>query len=246
MAISVAQPLQNRGGLYLLTDEDRKRRLQYLYVRDDKNGHYRKGSEALLHENLDYGPSVQQRVLTFLRDKVHHSIPSKWYQLVLGHNLHISMFAELYIKHFHATEIDPFTGEIGWLENVGRVSVDKVTTAFRDFEIDQLISESSLYGDFKFHEVGTSNTAEANSQTALTTTSGIARATGTQVEASSSVYRSVATVTADTSETWEEHGIFNASTSGTMLDRSLPSSPPAVVASDTVQYTYELTKNAEA
>lgn len=221
-------------------------KLRATYERDDVNGHYKKGREAFLHQNKSYAPSYQHRILTWLKKNVYYGAPRWWYMLVLGHDLHISTFGELYIKHFHATQRDPFTGEMGWLENVGLVSLDKVTTAFRDFEIDQLISESSVYGDFKFHEVGTSSTAEANSQTALVATTGIARATGTQVEASSSVYRSVATITADTTETWEEHGIFNASTSGTMLDRSLPTSPPAVIASDTVQYTYELTKNAEA
>jgi hypothetical protein len=68
-----------------------------------------------------------------------------------------------------------------------------------------LISESAAYGHFKFREVGTSNAAKANTQTALTTSTGIARATGSQVEASADVYRSVATVTADTSEAWQEH-----------------------------------------
>jgi hypothetical protein len=220
--------------------------LKYKLIRDDVGGHYFRSREYAIHENVVYGPSVQQRVLHWLKTNISRSIPKWYYNLVLGHDLHISVYAELYIKHFHSTMRDPFTGEMGWLENVGRVSVDKVTTAFRDFEIDQLIAETSAYGDFKFHEVGTGNTAEANSQTALITPSGIARATGTQVEASASVYRSVATVTADATETWEEHGIFNASTSGTMLDRSLPSPAPAVVASDTVQFTYELTKAAEA
>lgn len=150
------------------------------------------------------------------------------------------------MQHFHATERDPFTGELGWLENVGLVSRGKVTTAFRDFETAQLVTESSTYGDFKFHEVGTSATAEANTQTTLTTSTGIARVTGTQVDVGSGVYRSVGTVTADTSETWQEHGLFNASTSGTMMDRSLISPTVAVVASDTVTFTYELTKSAEA
>jgi hypothetical protein len=53
-------------------------------------------------------------------------------------------------------------------------------------------------------------------------------------------------VTADTSETWQEHGIFNIVSAGTMMDRSLISPTVAVVASDTVTFTYELTKAAEA
>ena len=135
---------------------------------------------------------------------------------------------------------------MGWWENVGLVSSGKVTTAFRDFEAGQLVTETSAYGDFKFHEVGTDNTAEANSQTALIATSGIARQTGTQTNPSASTYQSVATVTADATETWQEHALFNHLTTGTMMDRSLISPTAPVVASDTVQFTYTLTKNAEA
>lgn len=215
------------------------------YARDDVHGHYRPERASLLWHNQKR--SVwRQNLLAWLRDHVHQSIPRAYYRLVLGHDLHVSTYAELYVRHYHATEPDPFTGRTGWWENVGRVSCGKVTTAFRDFEIDQLITETSAYGDFKFHEVGTSAAAEANTQTALTTTTGIARVTGSQVEAAADQYQSVATVTADTSETWQEHGIFNASTSGTMMDRSLISPTVAVVASDTVQFTYTLTKNAEA
>jgi len=218
----------------------------YGLVRDDLHGHYRPERKGLLLRNKKYGPSAQQQLLTWLRDNVSPEIPRAYYRAVLGHDLHVSTWAELYVKHFHATERDPFTGELGWLEDVGRVSSGKVTTAFRDFEIDQLIAETSAYGDFKFHEVGTSAAAEANTQTALTTTTGIARVTGTQVEAAADIYRSVATVTADTSETWQEHGLFNASTSGTMMDRSLISPTVAVVNLDTVTFTYEVTKTAEA
>ena len=216
-------------------------------VRDDQNGHYRAARVGLLYDErrLAMVP-VQQRVLAFLRDRVNPGIPRAWYRTVLGHDVHVSTYAELYVRHYHATQRDPFTGERGWWENVGLVSQGKVTTAFRDFEAGQLVTESSLYGDFKYHEVGTDNTAEANSQTALIVTSGIARVSGTQTNPTGSTYQSIATVTADTSETWQEHGLFNASTSGTMMDRSLISPTVAVVASDTVQFTYVLTKTAEA
>jgi hypothetical protein len=240
-------------------------------------GHYRRDRRGLLLRNRP-DPSrttPQQRLLAWLRDHVHEGIPRAYYKALLGHDLHVSTFAALYVKHFHYGQPDPFTGRVefnheafrwlsrpdelgnidreraarlawGWMEDVGLVSQGKVTTAFRDFEIDQLVAESSAYGDFKYHEVGTDNTAEANTQTALITTTGIARVAGTQVEASAAVYRTVATVTADATETWQEHGIFNASTSGTMMDRSLISPTVAVIANDTVQFTYEITKTAEA
>lgn len=228
-------------------DEERAAAQRRRLVRDDTIGHYAAERESLLFEKQDFARvPPQQRLLAWLRDHVSPGIPRAWYRLALGHDLHVSTWAELYAVHFHTSEPDPFTGAMGWRENLGRVSAGKVTVAFRDFEIDQLISESSLYGDFRFHEVGTSTAAEANSQTALSTTTGIARVSGTQVEVAADQYQSVATITADSSETWGEHGIFNASTSGTMLDRSLISPTVSVVSLDTVQFTYTLTKAAEA
>jgi hypothetical protein len=171
-----------------------------------------------------------------------------YYNLVLGHDLHVSTYAELYVRHFHATERDPFTGKLGWWENVGLVSRGKVTTEFRDFEVDQLQAETAAYGDFKFHRPGTSNQAESNGDTGLIADAGL-EATGTQIEgATADIYKSVATVTADATETWEEHSIANATGAGggELMDRSLISPSVSVVNLDTVEFTYEITKNAEA
>lgn len=133
----------------------------------------------------------------------------------------------------------------GFIENLGWLSGAKVTTAFVSEEIDELVSSvGSEYADFDYHEVGTSSTAESNAHTALQTTTGIARATGTPTDADP-IYRSVATITADTTETWQEHGIFNNSSGVAMMDRNLTGGQ-AVVSTDQVQYTYELTKNPEA
>jgi hypothetical protein len=134
---------------------------------------------------------------------------------------------------------------IGFTEDLGWLCGAKVTTAFVSEEIDELVSTTGTeYADFDFHEVGTSSAAEANTQTALTTTTSIARATGTPTDADP-IYRSVGTITADTTETWAEHGIFNNSTGPAMMDRSLTGGQ-SVNNLDQVQYTYELTKNAEA
>lgn len=232
------------------TDEAIEKRMQQLrreLVRDDTVGHFRASRAHLLYDvqKLDT-LSPQQRLLAFLRDHVNPGIPRAWYKLALGHDLHISTWAELFYSHFHATEYDPFTGNLGWTENVGLASTGKVTTAFRDLEAGYLVTDSTAYGDFKYHEVGTDNTAEANSQTALIATTGIARAVGTQTNPTASTYQSIATVTADTTETWQEHGLFNASTSVTLMDRSLISPTVTVVASDTATFTYVLTKSAEA
>jgi hypothetical protein len=221
--------------------------LKDYYVEDRVFGHYRKDREHLLLQNAPRADeAAQQRILAWLRDHVNQDIPRHWYQLVLGHDLHLSTFATLHFQHYHAHFRDPFTGEMGWWENVGLAGTQKVTIAFRDFIVDQLQTDTTAMGDYKYHEVGLSATAEANTDTALLSTTGIARVAGTQTEVAADQYRSVATVTADTAETWQEHGIFNAATSVTLMDRSVLSPTAPVNPSDTVQFTYTLTENAEA
>jgi hypothetical protein len=141
--------------------------------------------------------------------------------------------------------LDMLKGLRGFTEDLGWLSGAKVTDAFVSEEIDELVSTTGTeYADFDFHEVGTSSTAENNNHTALQTSTGIARATGTPTDADP-IYRTVATITADTSETWQEHGVFNNSSGAAMMDRNLTGGQ-AVVSSDQVQYTYELTKAPEA
>jgi hypothetical protein len=136
-------------------------------------------------------------------------------------------------------------GQMGFVEDLGFLSAGKVTDAFVSEEIDELVSTTgSEYADFDNHEVGTSSQAESNDDTALIATSGIARAAGTPTD-SDPIYQNVGTITADASETWEEHGLFNNTTGVALMDRSLTGGQ-AVVSSDQVQYTYQLTKNPEA
>lgn len=233
----------------------------------------------------------QRRALEWLRDHVWEEFPQAVYKLVLGHDLHVSVFGNLYGKHFHSGWANPFNPEqldepldpwalthpsqaavaklhrkiamlqgheaaqawietqpkvaipAGFIENLGWLSGGKVTTAFVSKEVAELVAAAE-YADFDFHEVGTSAAAEANTETALVATSGIARATGTPTDADP-IYQNVGTVTADATETWEEHGLFNNSTGPTLMDRSLTGGQ-SVSSGNSVQYTYQLTKNAEA
>ena len=226
-------------------------------VRGGDSGHYRRSRRRYLNENKRRS-TWRRDVLAWLRDNVWEGLPRWYYQLTLGHDIHRSDEAELYVRHFHYGQADPFTGKLeyqaisgrgwcpGWWENVGRVSRGKVTVAFRSFEIAQLVAETSEYGDYKFHRPGLSTQAESNADTALITDAGL-EATGTQVDADP-IYRSVATVTADVTETWEEHSIRSqtGAAGGTMMDRSLISPNVSVILNDTVEFTYEITKNAEA
>jgi hypothetical protein len=142
----------------------------------------------------------------------------------------------------------------GTVEDRGVVSRKKVTGAFVT-DIVNCLSKTAPYNasaavfqDYKYHDCGTGVTAEANTQTALVTPYGGARATGTQVAggtATAPTYTSVATISFTGTLAITEHAIFNASTVGTMMDRSVFAAVN-VINGDSIQFTYVLTINAEA
>ena len=136
--------------------------------------------------------------------------------------------------------------ESGNVLDYGLLSCQKVTQAFAEYLADSMTASGSYPIDaFDYHGHGTSATAEANTQTALVAEVDT-RATGTPTNPTAYVYRSVGTITFAAANTINEHGIFSASTSGTMLDRSVLSTPVTGAINDTVEYTYNLTINAEA
>lgn len=115
-----------------------------------------------------------------------------------------------------------------------------VTTAFVSFVVDQLQTETSVFGDFKYHDSGVGTTAENASDTAIQTTDGEARVAGTQTESSATVYQSVGTINYTTSKAITEHGLFNDLTAGTLLDRTVFAAIN-VSNGDAIQFTYSLT-----
>lgn len=125
----------------------------------------------------------------------------------------------------------------------GVVGYRVVTTAFVNFLVDQLQTETSVFGDFKFHDSGVGTTAENITDTGIETTDGESRATGTQTETSANIYRSVATLTYTTTKAITEHGLFNDATAGTLMDRTVFSAIN-VVNTDQITYTYSLTVSA--
>lgn len=132
----------------------------------------------------------------------------------------------------------------GSVVNYGVVGYRVVTTAFVNFVVDQLQTETSVFGDFKYHDSGVGTTSEAAGNTDIETTDGESRATGTQTEgASTNIYRSVGTISYTTTKAITEHGLFNASTSGTLMDRTVFSAIN-VNNGDSIQFTYELTVNS--
>lgn len=134
----------------------------------------------------------------------------------------------------------------GSVVDYGLVSVKKVTTAFRDYLVDSLQDSTTYPMDvFKYHASGTDATAEANTQTALIAEVET-RVAGTQIEgATANIFKTVATITYTATRAIVEHGVLSASTVGTLMDRSV-FSVINVVNTDQIEFTYELTTNAEA
>lgn len=125
---------------------------------------------------------------------------------------------------------------------LGIVSRRVVTNAGVGFIVDAFQNLVELES-MNFHDCGTGVTAEAAGDTALGTAYGGARATGTQSEPSSNIYRTVGTVSFTSTLAITEHGVFSASSSGVLLDRSVFSAIN-VVNGDSVQFTYSLTLTA--
>ncbi len=137
--------------------------------------------------------------------------------------------------------------------DLGIISTRVVTTAGVTKVVDALRNNDvATIALFKFHGMGTGTTAEAIGDTALVTeltteyVTNSTRPTGTQTNNGATVYQTVATVTLDSgTPAITEHGVFSASSAGTLLDRSVFSAVNLVGSnSDAIQFTYNLTISA--
>lgn len=125
-----------------------------------------------------------------------------------------------------------------------RVVKDKlVTTAFVDFVVDQLITESAEFGDFKYHQCGLGTTNEAITDTGIETDTGITPVAGTQVETDHDTYKSVATMTMDATEAITEHVVMSQSGAGTCMDRT-EFAAINVVSGNQIEFTFEISFTA--
>lgn len=147
-----------------------------------------------------------------------------------------------------------FRGD-GEVLDLGLASLRVVTTVGVKFICDDFNNSAQDVSTMKFHGFGTGGAAEAVGNTGLTTelTTQYAvdstRPTGSQGAATVSndaTYTTVATLSPDSGGTIAitEHGIFSASSAGTLLDRSLFSAVNLVAASDSLQATYVFTQVA--
>lgn len=145
------------------------------------------------------------------------------------------------------TRIDEFGNRTPF----GLASLRVVTTTGAGFIVDAFQNIVELE-NMKFHGFGTGGAAEAVGNTALTTelTTEYAvnstRPTGSQTEASATVYRTVGTLSPDASVAITEHGIFDqaATGGGVLLDRTLFSVVNLVGSADSLQATYDFTVTA--
>lgn len=112
-------------------------------------------------------------------------------------------------------------------------------------------TSAASIANFKFHGFGTGTNAEASSDTSLQTelttqyATDNTRVTGSQ-SASTNTYTTIATLSPDSGGTIAitEHGIFSASSSTTLLDRSIFSAVNLGAGTDSLQATYVLTLSA--
>ena len=122
----------------------------------------------------------------------------------------------------------------GWEQDYGVVSEKLITDAYAAYYIDCLQGLETGIANFKYHDSGTGTTAEVVGDTALVTPTGIARVVGSQIEGSTvKTYRTVAIITYDGAYDVTEWGVFNAASSGTLMDR-------AVFAAVTVANNYQI------
>jgi hypothetical protein len=122
-----------------------------------------------------------------------------------------------------------------------------VTTAFVNDIVDCLTvngTQLALFDDYKYHDCGIGTGAESAADTALGTPWGGARVVGTQIEGTSTyIYKSVATITFNATKAITEHGLFNASTTGQLMDRTLFAAIN-VVDTNQIEFTYNITFTA--
>lgn len=123
--------------------------------------------------------------------------------------------------------------------DLGLISTRLVTDAGVAAIVDAFQNTVELES-FTWHGSGTGTTAEAAGDTALVTEVE-SRVDGSAGEgASANIYRTVGTISYTSSFAITEHGLFSASTAGTLMDRSVFSAIN-VANGDSIEFTYELT-----
>ena len=129
----------------------------------------------------------------------------------------------------------------GEVVDLGLLSTKYITDAYAEYYIDCLQGLETGIANFKYHDTGTGTTDEAVTQTTLITPTGMSRVTGSQIEGiTAKIYQSVATFTYDDTYEITEWGLFNASSTGTLMDRAVFEAK-SVAENYQIEYTYNHT-----
>jgi translation elongation factor EF-G len=131
------------------------------------------------------------------------------------------------------------------IKDYGVVCKKVVTDVFVAYLVDAMQDSTTYPMDvFKYHDSGTGSTGPIPGDTTLETPCAESRDTGTLDEgATANIFKTVATHTYAGGFAITEHGVFSEATGATLLDRSTFSAIN-VVASDKIEFTYELTVTA--
>lgn len=154
----------------------------------------------------------------------------------------------LTLPHFYGVVSAKVIKANGEVIDYGVVSMRVVTDTGAGFIVDAFQNSVELE-NMKYHGFGTGTNAEAAGNTALQTeltteyATNNTRPTGSQTEgATSKVYRTVGTLSPDSSVNITEHGIFDQASNagGVVLDRSVFTAIP-LASTDSLQITYDFT-----
>jgi hypothetical protein len=151
---------------------------------------------------------------------------------------------KLGIAHLHGQIEAVLVRADGTRVNYGVVSHRVVTTAYvTALATNQFDGSSPDLADFDYHDCGTGTNAEAAGDTALQTPYGGARTDGTPTNPGAGQYRNTGTVNFTGSLAITEHGLFSASSSGTLMDRSVFAAIN-VGNGDAIEFQYTITYSA--
>lgn len=127
--------------------------------------------------------------------------------------------------------------------DLGLLGKRVVTDAGVAYLVDDWDGGANDFSSMNFHDSGTGAVAENVTDTALGAAAGPARVSGTKSQPAANQAQTVATVAYTATLAITEHGIFSASTAGSLWDRTVFAAVN-VVSGDSIQFTYTLTINA--
>ncbi len=154
-----------------------------------------------------------------------------------------------FVEMFGLLSVRTFRPDGTLKQDLGLQSVRKVTLAFVKLLADAFVTSTiaANFDHFIYHACGDGSAAEASGDTLLGSEKGL-RVTGSQTHGTTSnIFKTIKTYVASNAFTAIEHGLFDtvATSSGTLLDRSLVTTPPTLATGDEVEFTYNLTINTE-